>query len=62
MPAEIWCFGDTMAEPGTGPLVQLVVTDQAAQAVVESHQARVGDSSLEGQFSPREESEKQYDP
>lgn len=51
-----------MAEPGTSPLVAVVDTDQAAQAVVESHQARVGDSSLEGQGAPLEESEKPHEP
>lgn len=51
-PAEAWRFGGTIANPGTGPLVQVVVTDQTAQAVVEYHHARVGSSYLEVQFSP----------
>ena len=58
-PAEVWCFGGTIANPGTGPLVQVVVTDQAAQATVDYHNVRVGDPYLEVQFSPLEESESQ---
>ncbi|HLV97369.1 MAG TPA: hypothetical protein VKT82_01720 [Ktedonobacterales bacterium] len=51
-PAQVLCFGGTIADPGTGPLVQVVVTDEIAQAVVEYHNACVGNSSLEVQFSP----------
>lgn len=51
-PAEGFCFGGTIADPGTGPLVQVVLTDPAAQAEVEYHQVRVGTASLEVQFSP----------
>ena len=46
-PAEAWCFGGTLANPGTGPMVQVVVTDQAAQAMVDYYP-----DYLEVQFSP----------
>lgn len=42
-PAEVLCFGGTIANPGTGPLVQ---------AEVEYHNVRVGTAYLEVQFSP----------
>jgi hypothetical protein len=61
-PAELWCFGGTIAEPSTGPLVQGVVTDQKAKAVVDDHPVRVGDSSLEVRVSPLEESEEEPEP
>lgn len=51
-PAHVLCFGGTIADPGTGPMVQVVVTDQTAQAMVEYHNARVGSSYLEAQSSP----------
>lgn len=57
-PAEVLCFGGTMANPGTGPLVQVVLTDPAAQAVVDYHHVRVGTGYLEVQFSPLEASDK----
>lgn len=61
-PAEVWCLGGTIADPGTGALVQVIDTDQAAQAVVEYHHVWVGHSYLEVPFSPPEESEEQYEP
>ena len=60
-PAEVLCFGGTIANPGTGPMVQVVVTDQTAQAVVEYHNARVGNSYLEVQLSPLGDSEQQHE-
>ena len=60
--AEVWCLGGTRAEPGTGPLVQVVVTDQAAKAVVDDHQVRGGHSSLEVPFSSHKESEDPHEP
>ena len=50
-PAEVWCFGGTRAEPGIGPLAQVVVTEPAAKAVVEDHQLRGGHAYLEVRFS-----------
>jgi hypothetical protein len=61
-PAEVWCLSGTMADPGTGPLGHVVVTDQAAQTVVDSHQVRVGYSSLEVPCSPLEESDEPHEP
>jgi hypothetical protein len=61
-PANVWCFGGTRADPGTGLLIHVVVTDQAAKAVVDDYPVRVGDSSLEGLCSPRGESEELYEP
>jgi hypothetical protein len=61
-PAELWCFGGTMAAPDTGPLVQVMVTDQAAKVVGAYHPVRVGDSSLEVRVSPLEESEEEPEP
>jgi hypothetical protein len=51
-PAEVLCFGGTIANPGTGPLVQVVLTDPLVQAEVEYHHVRVGTAYLEVQFSP----------
>ena len=56
-PAEVFCFGGTIANLGTGPLVQVVVTDRAAKTVVEYHHVRVGNPYLEVQFSPLEEND-----
>jgi hypothetical protein len=51
-PAVFWCIGGTQADPGTGPLVRVIVTDRAVKEVVNAHPVRVGHPSLEGQCSP----------
>jgi hypothetical protein len=61
-PANVWCFGGTRADPGTGLLIHVVLTDQAAKAVVDDHHVWVDDPCLEGPCSPRGESAEPYEP